>query len=135
MAASAVAQGTICYLDDSAAELEYGAEVLRSAGYRVITSTDVEGLAAELGDADIVLVDYYLPGTDGRTVLARLRTLVAERPRQPLFYLYTNDVSVGANYRELGFDGRVIMKGNGPALLRQVDAVTRIVQLRRMRPT
>ena len=52
----------------------------------------------------------------------------------PAFYLYTSDKDVGTTYKTLGFDGRIILKGNGEAFLRQVDAAQRMLKLRKMRP-
>ena len=68
-----------------------------------------------------------------KTQLSKL--IDAASPKKPLFYLYTSDQEVGADYRAMGFDGRLILKGNPDALLKQLDAVQRAQRLRKMRPS
>jgi CheY-like chemotaxis protein len=128
-------QWKIIYVDDSTLELRSVQSVLRDAGYDILTSTDGEGLAPIIGTCDLVIIDYHLAGTTGTEVLDRMRKLIgAASPKKPLFYLYTSDQEVGADYRAMGFDGRLILKGNPDALLKQLDAVQRAQRLRKMRP-
>jgi CheY-like chemotaxis protein len=125
---------TILYIDDSPAELAAAAAALGEAGHEVITRTGIADIAAPLQRADLVLVDYHMPGMDGGEVVRELRRQSAMLPRTPTFYLYTSDKEVGSDYRELGFDGRVILKGNPEALVKQVTAALRIQSLRELRP-
>ncbi len=124
----------ILYIDDSAAELGAAATALRAAGYQVETHTSVAAARAHVLDSELVLIDFHMPGTDGGEVLQELKEAIAGRESRPAFYLYTSDKDVGSEYRELGFDGRLILKGNSEALVRQVDAAFRIMALRTLRP-
>lgn len=126
----------IVYIDDSRLELKAVESALAEAGYTVVACTDGDFLLAEdLATADLVLIDYHLAGQTGQEVLAALRNkLVLIEREPPLFYLYTSDQEVGADYKEMGFNGRLILKGNQDALLRQLEAVQRAHRLRVMRP-
>ncbi|MBC8069230.1 MAG: response regulator [Deltaproteobacteria bacterium] len=123
----------IVYIDDNPQDLRQARDALVTAGYEVCTHVSDATSDADVADADIVLIDFHMPGLDGGEVLARLRTVLSPGHR-PFFYLYTSDRSLSGAYRGLGFDGQVILKGNVDALLRQLDAARRAVSLRRMRP-
>jgi CheY-like chemotaxis protein len=123
----------VVYIDDSASDLRVARDALVAAGYVVSTHTTATTAEAEVVDADIVLIDFHMPGLDGGEVLRRLRSILPTG-RRPFFYLYTSDRSLSGEYRRLGFDGQVILKGNTDAMLRQLGAATRAVALRRMRP-
>jgi len=49
-----------------------------------------------------------------------------------LFYLYTSDRDEAARYQSHGFDGAFLKKGDEAALVPQVEAVFRTVQMRRL---
>lgn len=123
----------VLVVDDSLAELQFVRDTLSQHGYEVHIATDPEVLREHMPDAEIVLIDYHMPGTNGREVLAQMRAMVRP-PARPFFYLYTSDRALGGVYRDFGFDGQFIMKGNADALIRQIDAARRAVTLRRMRP-
>lgn len=123
----------VVYVDDSPSDLRVTRDALVAAGYVVSTHTTVTTAEPEVADADIVLIDFHMPGLDGGDVLRRLRSILP-KGRRPFFYLYTSDRSLSGEYRRLGFDGQVILKGNTEAMLRQLAAATRAVALRRMRP-
>ena len=126
----------IVYVDDSQLELRAVQTALRDAGFDVLTSADGEGLKPIMGSVDLVLIDYHLAGTTGTVVLDKLKKLIDQAsPKTPLFYLYTSDPEVGPDYKAMGFDGRLILKGNPEALLKQIDAVQRAQELRRLRPS
>jgi CheY-like chemotaxis protein len=127
------AKTKVVYIDDNPQDLRIARDALVAAGYEVSTHVSDATADLEVIDADIVLIDFHMPGLDGGEVLARLRGLLSPRHR-PFFYLYTSDRSLSGAYRQLGFDGQVILKGNTDALLRQLDAARRAVALRRMRP-
>jgi CheY-like chemotaxis protein len=125
----------IVYVDDSQLELREVQKALHEVGYDVLTSSDGQGLAPVIGTVDLVIIDYHLAGTTGAEVLDRFRRLIANAsPKRPLFYLYTSDADVGADYKAMGFDGRLILKGSQDALVKQLDAVQRAQQLRKLRP-
>lgn len=131
---SSTAMAHIIYIDDSAVHLAQVAEALEHEGYKVTTRTGIVGLEPQLPTADLVLIDFHMPGMDGGQTLAAIRQLTANQPKQPLFYLYTSDKERGADYRELGFDGRIILKGNVEALAKQIRSALRIQALRDLRP-
>lgn len=123
----------IVYIDDSPDDLRQARDAMVAAGYEVHIHVSDAAADADVANADIVLIDFHMPGLDGGEVLSRLRERLSG-DRRPYFYLYTSDRSLSGGYRQLGFDGQVILKGNVEALLRQLDAARRAVALRRMRP-
>lgn len=125
----------VVYVDDSRLELKAVEQALVEAGHAVTPSLDGELPAGAVAGADLVLIDYHLAGTTGKQVFDKLAASLAGSADRPLFYLYTSDQEVGSDYRELGFDGRLILKGNQEALLRQLSAVQRAAKLRGLRPS
>lgn len=124
----------VIYIDDSQAELQAVREALGTERYDLVTRTNAEGLEDDVRGADIVLIDYHMPGTTGAEMLKTVRGMCLGETSKPFFYLYTTDREVGGEYREMGFDGRFILKGNQDALRRQMDAAAKAVTLRRLRP-
>ena len=122
----------VIYLDDSERERANVAQVLEEAGYRVTAVASITGLEALLPDTDLVLVDYHMPGMNGAEALRALRAKSGDPGRLPPFYLYTSDKARGSEYRQLGFDGRIILKGNPEALVKQVASALRIRALREL---
>jgi CheY-like chemotaxis protein len=68
---------TILFVEDEAFVREVTCEVLRSAGYRVLTARNaLEGAQAydlERGAVELLLTDVILPGENGRALAARLK--------------------------------------------------------------
>jgi CheY-like chemotaxis protein len=68
---------TILLVEDEAFVREVTCEVLRSAGYRVLTAKNAVEAAREYdqayGEVDLLLTDVILPGETGRVLAARLR--------------------------------------------------------------
>jgi CheY-like chemotaxis protein len=124
----------LLYIDDSTFELEFAAKALRDVGYEVHTRTGLTGLDDILPGTEIVLIDFHMPGIDGGEVLRLIRERAPEGDTPPACYLYTSDKEIGANYKELGFDGRIILKGNAEALVKQINAARRVLALRQVRP-
>jgi CheY-like chemotaxis protein len=123
----------IVYIDDSVADLRAAADCLEAAGFVVLTHTSPTAALRDIPAADVVLVDYHMPGMNGGEVVVLLREALPPGQRT-LFYLFTSDRSLSGEYRRLGFDGQVILKGNSDALLRQLEAARRAIALRRLRP-
>ena len=123
----------IVYIDDSVVDRRTAADCLEAAGFVVLTHTSTTTALRDLAEADVVLVDYHMPGMHGGEVVALLREALPPGQRT-LFYLFTSDRSLSTEYRRLGFDGQVILKGNSDALLRQLEAARRAIALRRLRP-
>jgi two-component system chemotaxis response regulator CheY len=68
---------TILAVDDSASMRQMIAVTLRSAGYAVVEAADGEEALdyARKHRVDLVLADVNMPGIDGITLIAQLRTL------------------------------------------------------------
>jgi CheY-like chemotaxis protein len=68
---------TILLVEDEAFVREVTGEVLRSAGYRVLTAKDAveatRAWEAHCGAVDLLLADVILPGESGRALAGRLR--------------------------------------------------------------
>ncbi len=123
----------ILVIDDSTAMLGEIKTALQAAGYEVVTTTQTVGSARHLGRCDLVMVDYLMPGIDGGTVLASLRSATEAHGRSVLFYLYTSDAAIAARYRQFGFDGCFTEKGDMRSLVRQVRSAFRLRDLMRRR--
>ncbi len=124
------AKGRILVIDDSEVLLSRVKSALGAAGYEVIATTQTVGTARHLQGCDLVVVDFHMPGFDGKSVLGSLRGAIRTGTDAPLFYLYTNDESATRDWSRHGFDGVFTRKGDDRALLEQVDAAFR---MRRMR--
>ena len=72
----------VLVVDDEPQVLAVVAEYLEREGYRVRTAADGDAALAELAAKrpDLVLLDLMLPGTDGWTILDRLRSAGDEVP-------------------------------------------------------
>ena len=70
---------TILLVDDDPLILELGRELLEYLGYRVETAAEaVQALEVfQSQGADLVILDYQLPGADGYQLLQGLRALAA----------------------------------------------------------
>lgn len=123
-------RGRILVIDDSEVLLSRVKSALAASGYEVIATTQTVGTARHLQGCDLVVVDFHMPGFDGKSVLGSLRGAIRTSHEAPLFYLYTNDETVTRDWQRLGFDGVFTRKGDDRALLEQVDAAFR---MRRMR--
>jgi serine/threonine-protein kinase len=123
----------ILVIDDSEVMLTRIRRALEADGYDVTTTTRAVGNARHIPTSDLVVIDYHMPGIDGGTVIASLKAAVTRRgPDAPacLFYLYTSDPVIAKDYARHGFDGSFTDKGNEEALVRQVRAVFRVLQMR-----
>ena len=123
-------KGTILILDDSQAVLDAAKAALETKGYEVITSTRTVGASRHLRQADIVIIDFHMPGFDGGDVVSMLRKGGPEAACR--YYLYTSDTDVGRRYADLKFDGAFLRKGDTEALVAQVDAVFRTIKMDRL---
>ncbi len=125
-------KGRILVIDDNEIVLNSIQSTLGAAGYDVVATSRTVGTGRHLKDCDLVILDYHMPGLDGREVLQSLRAAAASTQAKASFYLYTSDPQMEQKHAELGFDGVFNKKGNKEALVQQVDAAFRLVRLRAM---
>ncbi len=121
-------QRRILAIDDSEVMLTRIETALSSAGYSVITTTQAVGNARYLASCELVIIDYHMPGIGGDSVVSSLRAARGARAC-PLF-LYTSDDRAAASHAELGFDGVFKGKGDEEGLVRQVNALFRVLDMR-----
>lgn len=122
----------ILVIDDNEVVLNSIQTTLANAGHDVVATSRTVGTGKHLKDCDLVILDYHMPGLDGREVLRSLRAAAASAQARPAFYLYTSDPQMEQKFSELGFDGVFAKKGNKDALIQQVDAALRLLRLKAM---
>lgn len=127
-------KGKVLVIDDSWVVLESIRASLAASGYDVRVMTDGEAATKSLGWAELVIVDFHMPGADGASLLPALKRGVPSS-ETCLFYLYTSDADVARKYESLGFDGGFIKKGDSAALVAQVDAAFRTIKLKKLATT
>jgi DNA-binding response OmpR family regulator len=120
----------IVIVDDSELILEQSRAVLAAAGYDIVTTTQTVGASRHLRTADLVIIDLHMPGFDGKDVVESMRKAMQGLKPRPLMYLYTSDEEAAPSHRSMGFDGCFTDKGDPRALLEQVNAVFRLLQMR-----
>lgn len=71
-----MSEGRVLLVEDNARNLKLARDVLEYAGFLVVAVTTAEDALDVVHDArpDVVLMDLQLPGIDGHTALARLRS-------------------------------------------------------------
>lgn len=123
--------GKILVIDDNELVLERVKARLLRESYDVMTTVEPVGVASHLPLCDIVILDFHMPGMNGREVLQSLKTIGADTEAKPLYFLYTSDSEASRGYKELGFDGTLVNKGNDESLVQQVSVALRLAKLRR----
>jgi DNA-binding response OmpR family regulator len=121
--------GTVLVIDDSLTLLAKVKQHLAAEHYDVNTATTYPDARPHLGRTDLVIIDFHMPGQDGASMLQSLRAAAKSLPNSPLMYLHTTDSEQAANYKQLGFDGVIGMKGNFELLSKQVSAAMRLRRL------
>ncbi len=123
--------GTIVLIDDSTVVLDRLRSSLAASGFAVRPTADLTEAPRLVAGADLVIVDYHMPGMDGGTLLPSLRK-AAPSDQVCLFYLYTSDREAARKYETLGYDGGLLRKGDSIALVRQVEAAFRTIRMRKL---
>jgi DNA-binding response OmpR family regulator len=67
------APATILVVDDEAMARDTLSDLLEAHGYRVISAADAEQAFDRLHEADLILLDAMLPGTDGWTICREIK--------------------------------------------------------------
>ena len=102
----------ILSVDDEPVILLTREKILQAEGYDVLSAPDGAG-ALEIFEAypvNLVLLDYVMPGMDGRLVAQRMK---AQKPLVPVIIVSGNYVPEEA----IICADRIIAKGDGPAFL------------------
>lgn len=118
MTPSHATRSTVLVVEDDLAVLACYRRLLERAGYRTRVEADplrVIGDSGAATEADLVLLDYKMPGLDGLSLLAALRRRGC-RARCILVSAYLND-AVRHQARNLGVD-RILEKPVDVGLLR-----------------
>jgi CheY-like chemotaxis protein len=123
----------ILYVDDSRTQLESVRKVLADKGHEVRTATSVEEAVACMQDGlvEFGLIDYHMPGASGAQVLQAIRAR-ANPPPSMRFFVYTTDNKAQADFRQHGFHGALLRKGDLDALVAQLEPVLRLMQLAKL---
>ena len=125
----------VLVIDDSEVVLSRVQTRLAAEGHEVTTTTQTIGIARLLRGVNIVIIDYHMPGIDGKTLLDSLKAAALQSRLTPVFYLYSQDESLATRALQLGFDGCFTRKGDDDALVEQLDAALRQVRLKRLSTT
>jgi two-component system OmpR family response regulator len=118
--------GRILIVDDSETILTRAKAALTASGYEVVTTSQTVGSSRYLGTSDLAIIDFHMPGLDGKDLASSMRRALVKSSSECKLYLYTTDEAIAADYRRLGFDGSFTMKGNEKALVDQVRAFFRM---------
>ena len=122
----------VLIIDDSEVLLSRMRRALVAEGYEVTTTSQTTGNARHIPTHDLVIIFFHMPGIDGSEVMESLRKAARSREHTCLYYLYTSDKTLELDYERYGFNGVITNKGDDSALVRQVGAIARILQLRSM---
>ena len=123
----------ILVIDDSEVMLTRIKRALLGEGYDVIATSQIVGNARYLPKCDLVILDYHMPGLDGRAVLDSLKAVASTTETSCRFYLYTSDPALCGRSAELGFDGVLAKKGDMDALTHQLRTLFRTWSIRSLR--
>ena len=119
----------ILYIDDSPAQLDAMRKALTGGPYDLSTATGAKLALNRASQADIIIIDYNMPGINGEQCLKMLRDQ-QEEGRIVRYYLYTSDPAAFKRHKEMGFDGVLMLKGK-TVVRNQIDAIARALKLSR----
>ena len=124
---------SILIIDDSEAVLAQAKQALTEAGFDVIATAQTVGVGQHLSTCDLVMIDYFMPGFNGKWVLDSLRQIAKTNGNMPLFYLFTSNATMSSRFADLGFDGSFSHKADLQHRVVQVRSALRLRELRRLK--
>jgi len=121
----------VLFVDDSPIQIDAFRRALAGCDYDVVTALDTAQavFAAQQAPVDFAIVDYQLLGEERGDACVRELLACSKHTR---YFLYTTDSDAFRRYRELGFDGVLMLKGKS-SVRSQVETIARSIA--RMRPT
>jgi CheY-like chemotaxis protein len=119
----------LLFVDDSSIQVQSFRRSLEGSDYDVVTATNTAQAvsAAENNGFDFVIVDYLMGDERGDACVRELRPYALPHTK---YFLYTTDADAFRRYRELGFDGVLMLKGKS-SVRSQVDTIARSISRRR----
>jgi len=119
-----MAQPTILIVDDDPAIRKMLVEMLSLEGYPTETATNGQEALDMLAQSGprVILLDLLMPGVDGYTVMARLRTEPQSRAMHKVIFVSAVDRLEAA--RELGPDGLLAKPFTLDALVTVLEPIT-----------
>jgi CheY-like chemotaxis protein len=102
---------------------------LQSLGFSVTIASDLRMAEGHVEGTDLVICDFRMPGIEGADLVGRLKR--QSGGERPLFYLYTADRNISADYARHGFDGAFTQKGSLDELARQAGNVAKLIRMKR----
>ena len=126
------ARPCVVVVDDSFVVLDRVRHVLSGAGYDVRATNEPRSAGPLLRGADLVIVDFHMPGIEGGEILPVLKKSLLAADNLCAFYPYTSDADVAKHYQKFGYNGGFLRKGDEAALLVQVEAALRTVRTRKL---
>ena len=126
-----MAEGRILVIDDSWVILDSVRAQLTAQGYDVRITSELGVAERQIKQTDLCIVDFHMPGIDGKAMTRALRAALAEAG-DCVFYLYTSDPDIAKQYADLGFDGSFLKKSDPTQLVNQVSAVFRTIKMRQL---
>lgn len=115
----------LLFVDDSPLQVQMFRRALEGSDYDIVTVTNIEAavFAAQQKGFDFAIVDYLLGDERGDACVRALRPYALPHTKH---FLYTTDSSAFRRYRDLGFDGVLMLKGKA-SVRSQVDTIARSI--------
>ena len=113
----------LLFVDDSSIQIQSFRRSLDGTDYDLVTATNTAQAvaAAQNNGFDFAIVDYLIGDERGDACVRELRPYALAHTK---YFLYTTDADAFRRYRELGFDGVLMLKGKA-SVRTQVDTIAR----------
>jgi diguanylate cyclase (GGDEF)-like protein len=121
----------ILVVDDSQAQREHLAQVLRSEGYEVVEARDGKEAIKVVKEEqpDLVLLDMILPDMDGRQVLRLIKPRDTDQFMPVIILSMKGDVATKVEGLRLGADDFLVKGVEEPEIIARCQAMLRIKSL------